>query len=73
MSVRTDGWWVKWFGGGDRANNAAQHHAQMAAENKERVERVRQKHAEVQGYGVAVPLHEGYGSATVLKRALTKK
>ena len=58
MSVRTDGWWVKWFGGGDRANNAAQQRAQMmmmAAENHERVERARQKkkHAEVQGYGVA--------------------
>ena len=58
MSVRTDGFfWDYLFGRRERTNAAAQqqHRAQMmmAAENRERVERAQQKHAEVQGYGVA--------------------
>ena len=54
MSVRTDGFWDYLFGRRERTNAAAQRRAQMmAAEKHERVERARQKHAEVQGYGVA--------------------
>ena len=58
MSVRTDGFfWDYLFGRRERTNAAAQQQQRaqmmMAAENHERVERARQKHAEVQGYGVA--------------------